>query len=500
MQSLPLLSLLIFLPLIGAGFVLFARTPSNARQTAFLVSILTFFLSLIILQGFQYQPNIFQYIEHHPWLPNFGFAYTLGIDGLSLSLILLTTFLIPVCILSSWETLTQRVKEFYVAFLLLESFTIGTFCALNLVLFYIFFEAVLIPMFFIIGIWGGNERLKATFKFFLYTLAGSLCMLVALIHIIFETGTSDLQALFQYEFQPSSQYLLWAAFFVAFAIKIPMFPVHTWLPDAHSEAPTAGSIILAGILLKMGGYGMIRLCLGLFPQASLYYKPFVLILSIIAVGYASLVAWRQEDMKRLIAYSSIAHMGYVTAGIFLNTIYGLQGSMVQMISHGLISAALFLCVGIIYDRTHTRQIRDYGGVIQSMPKYCYGLLFFTMASIGLPGTSGFIGEFLVIIAAYWDHILTALGLATGMVLGAVYMLSLYKKIALGPVEHNQILKLTDVNKREYFLILILGIGILILGIFPKFLTQLLDCSHIPPAVLGDSDIFKQNAFLSKTEG
>jgi NADH-quinone oxidoreductase subunit M len=478
MDSLPWLSLLIFLPLGGGLFVLSATNAQNARQTALLVALLTFFVSLAILWEFDTQKAVFQCIEHYSWIPSYGISYTLGVDGLSLSLIILTTFLMLICIIGSWEHPKERIKEFLTVFLLLESFTLGTFCALDLVLFYVFFEAVLIPMFIIIGIWGGANRLKATFKFFLFTLAGSLLMLIALISIIFETGTSNLIALSHYDFVFENQCLLWGAFFLAFAVKIPMIPLHTWLPDAHSEAPTSGSIILAGVLLKMGGYGLIRFCLGLFPQASLHYQDLILIFSIIAVIYASLVAWRQSDIKRLVAYSSIAHMGYVTAGIFLKDVYGLQGSMIQMISHGLISGALFLCVGMVYDRTHTRQIADYGGLIQTMPKYCYALLFFSMASLGLPGTSGFIGEFLVILSAYKNNGLMAFGLALGMVFSAVYMLSLYKKIALGPLTHKHLMTLKDLGTRELSLVGVLSVLILILGIYPKPLTTLLNHSDI----------------------
>lgn len=471
MSDLPLLSVLIFLPLLGAIFVMGIQGDErvilrNARHVALWTSVLTFVLSLIIWTLFDAQNPHFQLTENRPWIPSHNIQYHLGIDGISLLFVLLTTFLVPLCIWSTWEAITHRVKEFMAAFLVLESFTLGTFCALDFVLFYLFFEAVLIPMFLIIGIWGGERRIYASFKFFLYTFLGSVCMLVAILTIFFEIGTTDIPLIMSYNFDFEKQWWLWLAFFAAFAVKIPMWPLHTWLPDAHVEAPTSGSMILAGILLKMGGYGFVRFCIPIFPEASAYFQPLVFVLSLVAIIYASLVAWVQEDMKKLVAYSSIAHMGFVTLGAFTLTLEGLQGAVFQMISHGLISAGLFLCVGVVYDRMHTRELSRYGGLLKVMPKYGVMFLILTMASAGLPSTSGFIGEFLVLLGAYSVNLLLALGAATAMVFGAVYALMLYRRVMLGKIPQEKMLALPDLSGREVGIFVPLIASVVAFGIHP----------------------------------
>ncbi|MEM7071942.1 MAG: NADH-quinone oxidoreductase subunit M, partial [Pseudomonadota bacterium] len=431
LSSWPILSLTIFLPLIGAGAILLIRgdareVAKNARWTALWVSIVTFLCSLVIWGMFDPQSGDFQLIEHIDWMEDGSIAYRLGIDGISLFFVLLSTLLTPLCIVASWDSITRHTREYMVAFLVLETMMVGMFCSLDLVLFYVFFEGVLIPMFIIIGVWGGARRVYAAFKFFLYTLLGSVLMLLALLAIYHDAGTTIIDQLMEYRFAVGLQSWLWLAFFASFAVKIPMWPVHTWLPDAHVEAPTAGSVILAGVLLKMGGYGFLRFSLPLFPDASVIFAELVLWLSVIAVIYTSLVALVQRDMKKLIAYSSVAHMGFVTAGIFVFNAQGLMGAMIQMLSHGLVSGALFLCVGVVYDRIHSREIADYGGLVERMPSYALFFMLFMMASVGLPGTSGFVGEFLVLVGAFAKNTWLALGLASAMVLGAAYMLWLYR--------------------------------------------------------------------------
>ena len=425
----PLLSITIFLPLLGALIIFFIKeddsTTNNIKWAALWTSIGTFILSCLIWLQFDNSIVSYQLSEKYNWFSDFNFFYHIGVDGISLFMILLSTFLTPFCIMASWVSVKKRIKEYMMAFLFLETVMLGMFSSIDILLFYIFFESVLIPMFLIIGIWGGKRRIYASFKFFLYTLLGSVLMLIAIIFIYQITNSmsiADLQGNF---FTKKIQLFLWLAFFASFAVKIPMWPFHTWLPDAHVEAPTAGSVILAGVLLKMGGYGFIRFSIGMFPEASSYFSPLVMILSIVAIIYTSLVALAQTDMKKLIAYSSVAHMGMVTIGIFIVNQQGIEGAMIQMISHGIVSAALFLCVGVIYDRMHTREIGFYGGLVNKMPKYSVAFMIFMLASVGLPGTSGFVGEFLIILGAFKFNTFVAFFASTGIILGAVYMLLLY---------------------------------------------------------------------------
>ena len=471
MLSLPILSIIIFLPLVGVALLSLINSTTangerNLKQTALWVVCLNFIVSIAMLINFDQNDPNFQFTENYFWL-NSGISYHLGVDGISILLIILTTFLMPFCILASFESIKVSLKEYLIAFLILETLMIGVFCSLDLVLFYLFFEGGLIPMFLIIGIWGGERRVYATFKFFLFTLAGSVFMLLAIIAIYMETGTTNITYLLQFDLAPSLQYIFWLAFFASFAVKIPMWPVHTWLPDAHVEAPTAGSVILAGVLLKMAGYGFIRFSLGIFPIASSYFAPFIFTLSIIAIIYASLVALVQTDMKKLIAYSSVAHMGFVTLGIFTFTLQGIEGAIIQMLSHGLVSAALFLCIGVLYDRMHTRMIADYGGVVKVMPKFALVFMVFMLASIGLPGTSGFVGELLVLIAAYKVSGYLAFAIGLGMILGAAYMLWLYKRVIFGDVGNKNIEKLTDIDNREYIIFIPIIIGVFWLGVYPE---------------------------------
>lgn len=489
MSTWPLLSLLTFLPLAGALLLLLIRgTPEeiarNSRNVALLFSGITFALSLKVLFLFNPQSADFQFIENYPIIGKL-FSYHMGVDAISLSLIVLTTFLMPIAIIAS-SHVTLRVREYLIAFLLLETLMIGTFCALNAMLFYVFFESVLIPMYLIIGIWGGQRRVYASFKFFLYTLLGSILMLLAMVVIYNKTGTTDMTVWLQMAegrklFGLDMQKWLWLAFFASFAVKLPMWPVHTWLPDAHVEAPTAGSIILAGILLKMGGYGFIRFSLPMFPEASQYFAPMMWTLSLVAIVYTSLVALVQEDMKKLIAYSSVAHMGFVTLGLFSFNVYGLQAAMFQMISHGIVSGALFMCVGVLYDRLHTRHMAAYGGVVNVMPRFAVFFLFMTLASVGMPGTSGFVGEFLTLvglfksascslpmtnqyIAAFSWTPTVALLAATALVLGAAYMLWLYRKVMYGEIANAEVAKLPDLTKGEFAALLAMGVVVLWLGI------------------------------------
>jgi NADH-quinone oxidoreductase subunit M len=480
MGDLPILSLLIFLPLVGAGFILSVRgepavVHRNARNVALLTALTNFLLSLGL--WFQFDPSVvgFQFQERAAWMPAFGIAYHLGIDGISLLFVLLSTFLIPVCILASWESVQVRVKEYMVAFLLMETMLIGTFCALDLVLFYLFFEGVLIPMFLIIGVWGGPRRVYSAFKFFLYTLAGSVLMLLALLTMYLTAGTTDIPTLLGYDFAPGLQTWLWLALFAAFAVKLPMWPVHTWLPDAHVEAPTAGSVILAGVLLKFGGYGFLRFSLPMLPEASIEFTPFVYTLSIIAVIYTSLVALAQEDMKKLIAYSSVAHMGYVTIGAFSMTVQGIEGAVFQMVSHGLVSAALFLIVGVVYDRIHSRDISAYGGLVQRMPAYAAVFMLFMLASVGLPGTSGFIGEFLVLVGAFQDNAWVAALTATGMILGAAYMFYLYRRVIFEALSKESLKGIADLSPREIAVFAPLVVLVIWMGVYPQ---PFLDVMHV----------------------
>ncbi len=476
MTTIPLLSFLMCLPLIGAAFIFFfirgdeATVLRNSRNTALWVSIATFMLSLMLWWNFDPTTSNFQFVEYLPWIEGANIAYHLGVDGISVFFILLTTLLMPVCILAGWDGITKRSKEYMIAFLMLESFIIGVFSALDFLLFYLLFEVMLIPMFLIIGIWGGENRVYAAFKFFLYTLAGSLLLLVALVYIYYQTGTTDMLVLMQKlpDMALNVQIWLWLAFFASFSVKVPMWPVHTWLPDAHVQAPTAGSVILAGVLIKIGGYGFLRFSLPMLPDASLYFTPLVFWLSAIAVVYTSLVALMQTDMKKLIAYSSVAHMGYVTIGIFTYNIQGVEGGIVQMISHGLVSAALFMCVGVVYDRLHTKEIKRFGGLVKRMPKYAVIFMFFMMASIGLPSTSGFVGEFLVLTGVYQvSRVITVLA-ATGLMLGAAYMLWLYARVVFGKVVHREVSLLNDLTIREIVMFIPLIIFVLLLGIYPAF--------------------------------
>ena len=468
----PIISATIFLPLIGSLIIFLIKedetTSNNIKWAALWTSIGTFVLSCLIWFQFDHSTSQYQLVEKYKWFNDFNFYYHVGVDGISLFMILLSTFLTPFCILASWENIKKRIKEYMIAFLFLETVMIGMFCSIDILLFYVFFEAVLIPMFLIIGIWGGERRIYASFKFFLYTLLGSVLMLIAIIFIYQKTNSMNINFLQgNYFFSKKVQIYLWLAFFASFAVKIPMWPFHTWLPDAHVEAPTAGSVILAGVLLKMGGYGFIRFSLGILPEASAFFMPLIIILSSIAIVYTSLVALAQEDIKKLIAYSSVAHMGIVTIGIFIVNQQGLEGAMLQMISHGIVSAALFLCVGVIYDRMHTRNISFYGGLVNKMPKYSVVFMLFVLASIGLPGTSGFIGEFLVILGAFQKNSFIALFAALGIILGAIYMLYLYKKIIFGTLENEKLKEILDLNLREKLILYPLVLAIIIIGIFPN---------------------------------
>jgi NADH-quinone oxidoreductase subunit M len=470
-----LLSVIIFAPLAGVLFILLSYSwkadeetaAKSARGVALWVSLITFVVSLALWIQFDPTRADFQFVEKVDWIKAYGIKYHVGIDGISLFFVLLSTFLTPICVLASWEAITKNVREYMIAFLALETFMIGMFCALDMVLFYIFFEGVLIPMFLIIGIWGGPRRVYAAFKFFLYTLLGSVLMLLAMLAIYLTAKTTSIPELLQFSFARDLQIWLWLAFFASFAVKIPMWPVHTWLPDAHVEAPTAGSVILAGVLLKMGGYGFLRFSLPMFPLASEYFAPLVFGLSIIAVIYTSLVALAQEDMKKLIAYSSVAHMGFVTVGIFVANEQGVTGSIIQMLSHGVVSAALFLCVGVVYDRMHSRLIDDYGGLVHRMPKYAVVFMLFMLASVGLPGTSGFVGELLVLVGAFQYSTWIAALMATGVILGAAYMLYLYRRVIFGALTKESLMAILDLNKREIAVFAPLILVVLWMGIYPS---------------------------------
>ena len=473
MSSWPILSLVTFLPLVGAFFCLIVNGPKeavdrNCRSAALITSLATFLISLVLWIRFDATKAGFQFEEKFDWVPALGIGYHMGIDGISLFFVLLSTLLTPICILASWDSIKVRVKEYMIAFLVLETFMVGMFCALDLALFYVFFEGVLIPMFLIIGVWGGKRRVYAAFKFFLYTLLGSVLMLLAIIAIYWQVGTTDLPTAVEKLNLPFTwQCWLWLAFFASFAVKVPMWPVHTWLPDAHVEAPTAGSVILAGVLLKMGGYGFLRFSIPLLPEASQYFAPLVFGLSIVAIIYTSLVALVQEDVKKLIAYSSIAHMGFVTIGAFIMNMQSVQGSIFQMLSHGIVSAALFLCVGVVYDRMHTREIAAYGGLVHRMPRYAFTFMFFTLASVGLPGLSGFVGEFLVLVGTFKANTWVAFLATTGIILGAAYALWLYRKIIFGELTKDSLKGILDMNRREIALFLPLILITLWMGIYPS---------------------------------
>jgi NADH-quinone oxidoreductase subunit M len=481
MESFPILSLTAFLPLVGVLFILLVRgdeetVARNARWAALWTSLATFVISLLLWINFDPTTAEFQFVEKVDWLPAFNISYHMGIDGISLFFVILSTFLTPICVLASWKAVTVRVKEYMIAFLVLETFMVGTFAALDFVLFYIFFEAVLIPMFIIIGVWGGPRRVYSAFKFFLYTLAGSVLLLAALLALYFEAGTTDIPTLIAFDVPAQMQTWLWLAFFASFAVKMPMWPVHTWLPDAHVEAPTAGSVILAGVLLKMGGYGFLRFSLPMLPIASEQFVPLVYTLSVIAIIYTSLVALAQEDMKKLIAYSSVAHMGFVTIGIFTATQQGIDGALFQMLSHGVISAALFLCVGVVYDREHSREIAHYGGLVERMPKFAFVFMVFMLGSVGLPGTSGFIGEFLILVGAFQDNTWVAFLAATGVILGAAYMLYLYRRVIFGKLEKEHLRNILDLEPREVAIFAPLVVLVIWMGVWPDPFLSLFDAS------------------------
>ncbi|WP_142847035.1 NADH-quinone oxidoreductase subunit M [Telmatospirillum sp. J64-1] len=482
MTDWPLLSIVTFLPLAGALFILFIRDENpdvvarNSRNVALLTSVATFLVSLFVWVNFDPTTAAFQMVDQARWLPGLNISYHMGVDGISLFFVLLSTFLMPICILSAWEAVQHRVKEYMIAFLVLETMMVGMFCALDMVLFYIFFEGVLIPMFIIIGVWGGSRRVYAAFKLFLYTLLGSVLMLLAMLAMYFQAGTTDIPTLMAYNFPFQLQIWLWLAFFASFAVKIPMWPVHTWLPDAHVEAPTAGSVILAGVLLKMGGYGLLRFSVPMFPLATDMFVPLVYTLSVVAVIYTSLVALVQEDIKKLIAYSSVAHMGFVTIGIFTLNQQGIEGAIFQMLSHGIVSGALFLCVGVIYDRMHTREIARYGGLVTRMPKYAVIFLLFTMASVGLPGTSGFVGEFLVLLGAFQDSSWVAFFAASGLILGAAYMLYLYRRVVFGKMTREDLKSIVDLSPREVAMFAPLILLVFWMGIYPSSFLDLMHAS------------------------
>ena len=474
-MNFPILSSITLLPALGALFILFSKNDNrNVINLSLFISMVNLFLAIFLWYSFDKSFVGFQFIEEQNWISGF-IKFKFGIDGISILFIVLTAFITPICIISCINSVKTRLKEFLIAILILETFMIGVFCSLDLVVFYIFFEAGLIPMFLIIGIWGGPKRVYAAFKFFLFTLLGSVLMLVAIISIYWIAGTTDITQIFEIKIPVKYQYVLWLAFFSSFAVKMPMWPVHTWLPDAHVEAPTAGSVILAAILLKMAGYGFLRFSIGMFPVASEYFTPLIFTLSIIAIIYTSLVALMQEDMKKLIAYSSVAHMGFVTLGIFTFTTQGIEGSIFQMISHGLISAALFLCVGVLYDRVHSRLISSYGGIVNVLPKYSLVFGVFMLGALGLPGTSGFIGEFLVLLGTFQKSFLVAILASIGIILGAAYMLWLYKRVVFGKLEKKELEELKDLNLLESVSLFSLVALVLTFGFYPNLI---LDTVHI----------------------
>jgi len=505
-MSFPILSTVTFLPLIGAALILIVRgedaiARQNIRFIALITTIVTFILSLGIWINFDATNPSFQMKEQVNWLDGDTIGYRMGVDGISMLFVILTTFLMPLCILASWISVEKRVKEYMVAFLVLETLMIGVFCSLDLVLFYVFFEAGLIPMFIIIGVWGGKRRIYASFKFFLYTLLGSVLMLLAIMAMFWDAGTTNIEVLLAHDFPAGMQTWLWLAFFASFAVKMPMWPVHTWLPDAHVEAPTAGSVILAGILLKLGGYGFLRFSLPMFPLASAVFAPFIFTLSVIAIIYTSLVALMQVDIKKLIAYSSVAHMGYVTMGIFAANAQGIQGGIFQMLSHGLVSGALFLCVGVVYDRMHTREIAAYGGLVNRMPWYAAVFLIFTMANVGLPGTSGFVGEFVVLLGTFKANSWVALFATTGVILSAAYALWLYRRVIFGQLEKESLKSILDMSLREKIIIAPLVILTIFFGVYPApvFDVTAASVDHLLQgyqAALAQADLIQQTAAAS----
>ncbi|MBT6414875.1 MAG: NADH-quinone oxidoreductase subunit M [Candidatus Puniceispirillum sp.] len=481
MDNWPLLTIITFLPLAGVIFLLMIKgdddvIANNARSVTLWITGFNFIVSLALLLGFDSDVAGYQFEEFAEWLPNTGINYHMGVDGISMPFVLLSTFLTPLAVLASWRAITHRVREYMIAFLVLETMMIGMFVSLDMLMFYLFFEAVLIPMFLIIGIWGGARRVYAAFKFFLFTLLGSVLMLVCMLVMYVQTDTTDIPMLTAHSFGTGMQFWLFLGFFASFAVKVPMWPVHTWLPDAHVEAPTAGSMILAGVLLKMGGYGFLRFSLPMFPHASELFAPLIFALSVIAVIYTSLVALAQSDMKKMIAYSSVAHMGFVTIGIFTFTEQGIAGAMFQMISHGLVSAALFFCVGVVYDRLHTREIDAYGGVAKVMPRYAVFFMFMMLASVGLPGTSGFVGEMLVLVGAWKASTWVAFFTATGLVLGATYMLWLYRRVMFGNVNKAEVQSMEPMQMRELGIFVPISILVLVFGIYPAFLLDVMAVS------------------------
>jgi NADH-quinone oxidoreductase subunit M len=494
MSDWPLLSLVIFLPLVGATFILLIRgepevVAQNARSVALWTAGITFLLSLLIWVNFDSSQPGFQLVERSEWLSGFDIQYYVGVDGISLFLVLLSTLITLVCIISAWDSVHTRVKEYMVAFLVMETFMVGVFCALDVILFYLFFEGILIPMFLIIGIWGGPRRIYSAFKFFLYTLTGSVLFLVAILVMYLQTGSTEIPVLISSSYDPTLQKWLWLAMFASFAIKVPMWPFHTWLPDAHVEAPTAGSVVLAGVLLKLGGYGFLRFSLPMLPEASAFFTPFIYTLSVVAVVYTSLVALMQHDMKKLIAYSSVAHMGIVTIGIFTLNPLGIQGSIMQMLSHGVVSAALFMCVGVVYDRIHSREISSYGGLAERMPAYATLFMLFMLAAVGLPGTSGFVGEILVLLGVFQVNSWVAALAALGMILGAAYMLWMYRRVIFGGLVQEHLKTIKDLRPHEIAAFAPLAILVLLMGIYPSLFLEpmaasvenLLSQAELPPA-------------------
>ena len=483
MENWPLLSVVTFLPLAGALFIFVTRSSDaevvaeNSRYMALLTSVFTFVASLGVWANFDRGSADFQFVERVDWFPAFNISYHMGVDGISMMFVMLSTLLTPICVLASWRSIKTRVKEYMIAFLVLETMMVGMFCALDYVLFYVFFEGVLIPMFIIIGIWGsGERRIYAAFKFFLFTLLGSVLMLLALLAMYLQTGTTDIPTLLAADFGRTMQIWLWLAMFASFAVKVPMWPVHTWLPDAHVEAPTAGSVILAGVLLKMGGYGFLRFSIPMLPEATELFTPLVYALSVIAIIYTSLVALAQQDMKKLIAYSSVAHMGFVTIGMFTLTVQGVQGSIFQMLSHGIVSAALFLCVGVVYDRLHTREIARFGGLVTIMPKYAVVFMIFTLAAVGLPGTSGFVGEFLSLVGAFAANTWVGALASIGVVLGAAYMLWLYRRVIFGELTKDDLKDMLDLGPREMAIFVPLILLVLWMGIYPSSFIDVMEAS------------------------
>jgi len=470
MTDWPILSAVTFLPFVGVALLLLTREDSvygrrNILNVSLLTTVFTFVLSLFIWIGFDNSNPGFQMVEKSEWLGT-GISYHLGVDGISMLFVILSTFLMPFCVLASWNAIEKRLKEYMIAFLLLEVFMVGVFVSLDIVLFYVFFEAGLIPMFIIIGVWGGKDRVYASYKFFLYTLLGSVLMLLAIMAMYWQAGTTDITELLAYNFPVHMQTWLWLAFFASFAVKMPMWPVHTWLPDAHVQAPTAGSVILAGVLLKLGGYGFLRFSLPMFPLASEYFAPFVFTLSVVAIIYTSLVAMMQDDIKKLIAYSSVAHMGYVTMGIFAANAQGVQGAIFQMLSHGIVSGALFLCVGVVYDRLHTREISAYGGLVNNMPKYAVAFMVFTMANVGLPGTSGFVGEIMTLLGVFRANTWVAIFATTGVILSAAYALWLYRRVVFGALEKESLKAMLDLSPREKLILYPLVALTILFGVYP----------------------------------